>query len=251
MTRETGGALVIGGSGGLGAAIVRRLAQDWEHVAFTYRSNRAAAEAMLGEPEIGARLQAHALDLTDDAALAGVLEAAHRQTGGLRAVVWAAGVHIPQKYVSAVEPADWQAVLTTELSGFIALIRHALPILRETRGALVAIGSVAPHRHIVGDVLSAVPKAGIETLCRAIAREEGRYGVRANSVAPGIMEVGIGGELMRTIYDAAIWEQSRKNTPLRRFGRGEDVAGAAAFLCSSEAGFITGQTLIVDGGLSV
>ena len=75
--------------------------------------------------------------------------------------------------------------------------------------------------------------------------------MRINTVAPGIMQVGIGGQLMDTIYNSEIWENSRRSTPLQRFGNGEDIAGAVAFLCSSEAGFITGQTLIADGGLSL
>ncbi|MBS7743737.1 MULTISPECIES: SDR family oxidoreductase [unclassified Chelatococcus] len=83
-----------------------------------------------------------------------------------------------------------------------------------------------------------------------MAKEEGRFGVRANTVAPGIMEVGIGGALMQTTYTEEVWANSKRRTPLRRFGVGADVAAAVAFLCSSEAGFITGQTIIVDGGLS-
>ena len=249
--KETGAALVIGGSGGLGSAIVRRLACDWEHVDFTYRSRAQKAEALVAELGSTTSVEAHRLDITDEAAMAALLERVNRRSGGLRTVIYSSGVNISQPYVSKIQQAQWDEVIQTELMGFITLVRLALPILRQTRGNIVNIGSVASHRHVIGDALSAIPKAGTEALCRAVAKEEGRYGVRANTVAPGIMEVGIGGNLIGTIYNDEIWAQSKKNTPLRRFGTGEDIAGATAFLCSSEASFITGQTIIADGGLSL
>ena len=251
MGREAGGALILGGTGGLGSAIVRRLASDWEHVAFTYQSNEAKAKALAAEIGNVTNATTHRLDISDELALAEIVSATHAQSGGLRAAVFSCGMHIPQVYVSELRPEQWREAVQAELMGFIGLVRVVLPVLRETKGCIVNIGSVAPHRFVIGDALSAVPKAGSETLCRAVAKEEGRFGVRVNTVAPGIMEVGIGGALMETIYNEEIWERSKKNTPLRRFGRGEDVAGIAAFLCSSEASFITGQTIIADGGLSL
>ena len=251
MSREQGGALVLGGTGGIGSAILRRLARDWEYVDFTYRSNVALAQALTAELHGISDVSSHCLDITDEQAIAKVVQSVHARSGGLRAVIFSSGVHIPQTYVSKLQPDQWHAVVQAELMGFIALVRQVLPILRETRGSIVNIGSVAPHWFVIGDALSAVPKAGSETLCRAVAKEEGRFGVRANTVAPGIMEVGIGGKLMETIYSDDIWEQSKRSIPLRRFGTGADVAGVTAFLCSSEAGFITGQTIIADGGLSL
>ena len=249
--KETGAALVVGGSGGLGSAIVRRLARDWRYVDFTYRSRAEKAEALVAELGGTASIEAHRLDIADESGIASLLDKVNCRTGGLRTVLYSSGVNIPQPYVSKIEPAQWEEVIQTELMGFIALVRQALPILRQTRGNIVNIGSVAPHWYVIGDALSSIPKAGTEALCRAIAKEEGRYGVRANTVAPGIMEVGIGGALMQSIYSDEVWERQKKSTPLRRFGNGEDIAGATAFLCSSEAGFITGQTIIVDGGLSL
>ena len=251
MSKEKGGALVLGGTGGLGSSIVRRLAQDWDHVDFTYRSSEAKAKVLREELDGIADVASHGLDIADEQVLAEIIRSAHARSGALRAVIFSSGVHIPQIHVSKLQPGQWHEAVQAELMGFIALVRQVLPVLRETRGSIVNIGSVAPHWFVVGDALSAVPKAGSETLCRAVAKEEGRFGVRANTVAPGIMEVGIGGALMDTIYSDEIWQQARKNTPLRRFGTGEDVAGITAFLCSSEASFITGQTIIADGGLSL
>lgn len=86
-------------------------------------------------------------------------------------------------------------------------------------------------------------------LCRAVAREEGRYGIRANVVAPGIIEAGIGAKLMKDTFSPEIWQQQRKRVPLRDFGRTSDLAEAVAFLASERARYITGVTLIVDGGM--
>lgn len=251
MGKEVGGALVIGGTGGLGSAIVRRLAADWDFVDFTYRSSEAKAKALCADVSGATDVQCGQLDIADEAALGKIVATAHKRSGGLRAIVFASGIHIPQVYVSKLQPGQWDEVVQSELMGFVALTRIAIPILRETKGSIVNIGSVANHWFVIGDALSAVAKAGTETLCRAIAKEEGRFGVRANTVSPGIMKVGIGGALMDQIYSDEIWEQSRMNTPLRRFGDGGDVAGITVFLCSSEAGFITGQTVIADGGLSL
>lgn len=251
LNKEEGGALVLGGTGGIGQAIVRRLAQSWGYIDFTYRSNLGAAQDLVQEVDALSSVAAHSLDIADEDALANIVRLAHERSGGLRAVVFSSGMHIPQTHVSKLLPDQWHIAVQTELMGFISVVRNVLPVLRETRGSIVNIGSVAPHWFVVGDALSAVPKAGSETLCRAVAKEEGRFGVRANTVAPGIMAVGIGKELMSTIYSHEIWENSKRNTPLRRFGSGEDVAGVTAFLCSHEASFITGQTIIADGGLSL
>ena len=231
-----------------------RLAADWEFVDFTYRDDASPSElerarSLVQELEGVTSIASHSLAYTNEQAAGEIAKAAHRRSGGLRAVVNAVGVHIPQHFVSQLKHEQWQAVVPVELMGFIGIVRQVLPILRETRGSLVNIGSVATRWFVIGDALSAVPKAGTEVLCRAIAKEEGRFGVRANTVAPGIMEVGIGKQLMDTIYNDEVWEQSKQRTPLRRFGTGEDVAGAVAFLCSSEASFITGQTIMADGGL--
>src|SRR3546814_2837696 len=102
-----------------------------------------------------------------------------------------------------------------------------------------------------GDALSSVPKAGIESLGRAIAKEEGRFGIRANMVAPGIIDAGLGAAFLKDLYNPDIWETQRQRTALRRFGTGEEIAEAVRFLACERARYITGQTLIVDGGFSL
>ena len=242
--------LVVGGTGGIGSAITRRLARDWARVTLTYHSSKQAAEALCSELAATTDIAAVYLDLTDHAAIQSALAQAEAR-GGIQSIVYASGVMISQPYVSQITLVEWNEVIQTELLGLLAIVQHALPILRNSGGSLVNIGSFGTRWFPPGDALSAVPKAATEMLCRAIAKEEGRYGIRANTVAPGIIEAGIGAELMGSIYSPEVWENQKKRTPLRRFGLAEDIANAAAFLCSDQSIYITGQTLIVDGGLSL
>ena len=110
---------------------------------------------------------------------------------------------------------------------------------------------MANYSYPPGDALSSVPKAAIESLCRAIAKEEGRANIRANAVAPGIIDAGLGANFLKELYSPEVWEAQRRRIALRRFGSGEDIADAVAFLASDRARYITGQTLIVDGGFSL
>jgi len=110
--------------------------------------------------------------------------------------------------------------------------------------------SVANSRYPPGDALSSVPKAAMESLGRAIAKEEGRFGIRANMVAPGIIDAGLGTHFLETLYSPEVWEGQKKSIALRRFGTATDIAEAVCFLASDRAGFISGQKLDVDGGYS-
>lgn len=243
---------VVGGSGGLGSAICERLIHEWGGVFFTYHANEAAAANLQTRLAPHGDIAYAAMDVCDTASVQAAFAAAKAAFKHIGAVVFASGVAIEQPYVINITEPQWAEVFAVELTGFTRVVAAALPIFRaQNNGSLVSVVSFAPYHFPPGDALSSVPKAGIEVLCRAIAKEEGRYGIRANSVAPGIINAGLGNQFQAELYTPEIWASQRKKVPLKRFGEGEDVAEAVAFLASHRSAYITGQTIIVDGGLSL
>ena len=246
-----GAAVVVGGSGGIGQAICARLAEHGADVALTYRNNRAAAEEAVREVEkAGRRARAERVDLTDAVAVRRFFDDVAAAWGGVHTAVFATGADISMTYVADIDDAEWVRTIDGDLNGFYYVMKAALPHLRKSRGSIVAMTSAGLARHPQRDILSTVPKAGIEALIRGVAREEGRYGVRANAVALGVIDTGLFHRLERRL-PPGFAEAMKKNTALRRFGTAREAADAAVFLASSVAGFITGHSLVIDGGYTV
>jgi NAD(P)-dependent dehydrogenase (short-subunit alcohol dehydrogenase family) len=247
---QPGAALVVGGSGGLGSAIAAELAARGSDVALTYRSNADAAAAAATEVErCGRRCFTAAADLSDDSSAVAVVEELAAAAGGLHTLVYAAGPHVPQVHMSRVEPAEMRAQLNADAAGFFTTVHAALPHLREARGSIVALTSAGTGRFPVRDGLSTVPKAAVEAAVRGLAAEEGRFGVRANSVGPGMLSDGMAQRLRASgDLDEQALDAARANIPMRSFGSAADIAEAVCFLASNRAGYISGQHLAVDGG---
>ncbi|MCX6511761.1 MAG: SDR family oxidoreductase [Actinobacteria bacterium] len=245
-----GCALVIGGSGGIGAACAKTLARHGDSVAFSYRSSQAVAQNLLAE--LGGDTQAWSLDLLDEQAVAVVIEEVAHRYSGIHTLVYAAGPHVPQIHLSRVSPSQFRQHLLDEAAAFFNVAHAALLHLRASQGSIVAVTTAATDRYPQRDGLSASAKGAIEQTVKALAAEEGRYGVRVNAVGPGMLTDGMAARLMASgDLDEEALAVTRRNIPLGRFGSAQDIAEAVSFLASPAAGFITGQVLNVDGGYSV
>jgi NAD(P)-dependent dehydrogenase (short-subunit alcohol dehydrogenase family) len=247
-----GVALVIGGSGGIGQAICRRVAEAGSDVALTYHTNREAAEGVAKSVRDAGRaatlLQA---DVADDAALAASVAALAAAHGPIHSVFVATGYDIQMKLIAEVTPAEWRRVIDSDVNGFFNILHATLPHLRAQGGSYVHIGSAGLLKFPPRDVLSVAPKGAVQQLIRGVAREEGVHRIRANGIAIGVIETGIFLRLKETAFDAAWHEAVLSTLALKRYGQPEEVAELAVFLASSRASYVTGQMIALDGGWSI
>jgi NAD(P)-dependent dehydrogenase (short-subunit alcohol dehydrogenase family) len=249
----SGAAVVAGGSGGIGQAICRHLAEAGAHVALTYNRNeegaQAAAEAVRAA---GRQASITQLDLNDEAAVKAWVDGAAETFGGVHTAIYAAGPYIDMRFISGLEPERFRSKVSTDIFGAYHLISAAIPHLRTARGAVVAISTPATVRYTAKDILSAAPKAAIEAVVKGVAAEEGRYGIRANCVGCGVITDGMYHALLATgDFTDRFLESTKQTVALRRLGSAEDIANAVAFLASDRSGYITGQSLMVDGGFAL
>ena len=231
-------ALVTGGSRGIGRAIAAELARAGASVVVGYRSGAEDAEAVAAE--IGGR--AVQADVSNDEDARRLVE----EAGDLDVLVNNAGI-TRDGLLMRMPDDDWHAVLETNLGGVFHTCRAASRgMLKRRSGSIVNVSSVVGVHGNPGQTNYAAAKAGIIGFTKSLARELGNRGVRANVVAPGYISTRLTEELPDEVKELML-----QNTPLGRFGSPEDVAGAVRFLCSDEASFITGEVLLVDGGLGM
>jgi 3-oxoacyl-[acyl-carrier protein] reductase len=233
---------VTGASRGIGAAVARELASAGARVAVNYRSSREAAEALAGEVG-GVAVEG---DVGDAASAQAIVEQVEGELGDLDILVNNAGV-TRDTLVARMSDEDWRAVLSTNLDGAFHMCRAvARKMLRRRTGAIVNMTSYVGVHGNAGQANYAASKGGIIAMTKALAKELGTRGVRVNAVAPGYIETELTGVLSEDLR-----ELIRTNTPLGRLGTPQDVAAAVRFLCSDEASFVTGEVVLVDGGLGM
>jgi len=235
--------LVTGGSRGLGFALVRGLLDAGYTVGTVSRSSTAELEALVASSS-GRLLHAPA-DLADAEAVGGALGRIEHDLGPVDTLVNNAGI-ARDGVLAVMPPADVEELIRVNLTGTLLLTRRATrSMIRRRRGNVVTISSIVGLRGYAGLAAYAATKAGLDGMTRALARELGPRNIRVNSIAPGYLEtemVGGLGDVQR--------EQIVRRTPLGRLGRPEDVVGALLFLLSPAAAFVTGQTLVIDGGIT-
>ncbi len=239
--------LVTGGSRGIGRGVVERLVGYGAKVAFTYCSGQAEAESLVQRlSDAGGHVWAFAHDISDAVAGSALVERIESECGEIFALINNAGITQDGLFITS-PLSRWDSVLNVNLSG-TAYMTHAVlqKMIRNKAGKVVNMASVSGLRASRGQSNYSSAKAGLIAFTRTLSHEVARFGVQVNAVAPGFID---------TEMVAAMPEAQRqllpKQIPLRRLGRVDEVADAVAYLLSPQASYITGHTLVIDGGLSV
>ncbi|MEU6641338.1 glucose 1-dehydrogenase [Saccharomonospora sp. NPDC046836] len=234
-------ALVTGGTRGIGLATVRALADAGATVVLTGRDEATAKDVAAA---LGAAVTGRALDITDAKAVSNAVREVTREHGRLDIAVANAGV-LEDALIGMIREDLVTTMLSTNVAGTIHTVQAAArAMMRRKAGAIVVLASIVGERGSAGQTAYAASKAAVANVARSTAKELGRYGIRVNAVAPGVIQTAMTAHLGEDVLAERVG-----STPLGRLGEAEEVAKAIRFLASDEASFVTGQVLGVDGGL--
>jgi 3-oxoacyl-[acyl-carrier protein] reductase len=240
-------ALVTGGARGIGRSIVLAVCEAGANCAFTYASNRHAAESLVEEiNHLGRRALPFQLDARDFDGAIKLIDTVKKEFGRLDLLINNAGI-TRDKSLMMMSQDDWSAVIDTNLTGVFNTTRACIiTFLKQKSGNIVNISSVSGIHPLPGQTNYAAAKAGVIGFTKSLAKEIAPYGIRVNAVAPGFIDTEMTAKLSRQLQ-----EKFLNMIPLQRFGTAEEVAKAVLFLLSDESQYITGQTLQLDGGLGI
>ncbi|WP_298577373.1 3-oxoacyl-ACP reductase FabG [uncultured Luteimonas sp.] len=236
-------ALVTGGSGDLGGAICARLATGGMHVLVHANANLARAQAVVDDIlAAGGSAEAIAFDVADGDATRAAMEAL-LEAGPVQVVINNAGIH-DDAPMAGMSDLQWKRVIDVSLHGFFHVTQPLLlPMARTRWGRIVSVSSVAAVLGNRGQTNYAAAKAALHGASKSLAREMGSRGITANVVAPGV----VAGRMAEATFDPAT---IRQMVPAARAGTPGEIAALVGFLCSEEAGYINGQVIGIDGGMS-
>jgi NAD(P)-dependent dehydrogenase (short-subunit alcohol dehydrogenase family) len=238
-------AVVVGGTTGIGRALALGLADAGADVVATGRRKHIVDEVASAIESKGRRSLRAPTDVTDQGSLNALRDACRDALGHVDIVVVAAGM---TKRVPTAEMTDedWNQILETNLTGMMRTYRTFAPgMISRGYGRLIGIGSLASFVGLMEVAAYTASKAAVAGLTRALAVEWAPHGVTVNAIAPGVFET----DLNREILKGPRGQEFKMRTPMRRFGRTEELVGAAVYLASDAASFVTGQLIVVDGGL--
>jgi 3-oxoacyl-[acyl-carrier protein] reductase len=240
-------ALVTGGGRGIGRAVAVRLANEGAHVAISYRSNDTAAEEVAERVRVaGAKCEIFKGDVASPEDVDALFKGVGEVFGQVEILVNNAGL-TRDNLMMRMKESEFDEVLSTNLKGTYLCTRAALrPMIRARWGRIVNVSSVVGLVGNAGQANYAASKAGIIGFTKSVAREVAQRGVTANVVAPGYVETELTSSLSEKVKD-----QIRGQVPAGRFAEAEEVAEVVAFLAGEGAGYITGQTVAVDGGMTM
>ena len=240
-------ALVTGAGRGIGRAVAEHLAGTGCRVAVNYRASEAEAEAVAaGINAAGGEAVALAGDVGDEAGVARLFAAVEERLGSVEVLVNNAGI-TRDGLLLRMSADDWDAVLATDLRSAFLCTRAALRgMVRARWGRIISIGSVAGLAGNAGQANYAAAKAGLVGFTKAVAREVGSRGITANVVAPGFITTEMTAALGADVQEAAL-----RTIALGRFGTPQEVAAAVGYLASDSAAYVTGQVMVIDGGMTL
>lgn len=235
-------ALVTGGSGGIGAAICRRLAVDGCHVVIHANSQLAKARTLVDEIQAaGGSAEAVAFDVTDAQACNIALEKLLAD-GAIQILVNNAGIHDDAVF-PGMRPEQWQRVIDVSVNGFFNVTQPLmLPMIRTRWGRIINISSIAAITGNRGQVNYAAAKGALHAATKSLALEVASRGITVNAVAPGIIDTG----MIAGVFDAQAIKQM---VPMQRAGKPEEVAELVGFLASDGAAYVSGQIISINGGM--
>lgn len=237
--------LVTGASRGIGRAIATHLASHGAHIAFTYLSSIEKGEALATELQaLGVKAKGYRSDASDFQAAEALVTEVVQDFGQLDVLINNAGVTKDTLLMRMTEE-QWDDVLRINLKSVFNMTKAATkPMMRAKKGSIINITSVVGLMGNAGQANYAASKAGILGFTKSIAKELGSRNIRSNALAPGFIETEMTGEL-----NEAQLQEWLKSIPLKRAGKGEDIANACLFLASDMSAYMTGQVLVVDGGM--
>ena len=240
-------AIVTGGSRGIGKAVCLELARRGCNIVLSFAGNTAAADQTVAECQaLGVQALAVQGNVADADAVKALFDAALKQFSAIDILVNNAGI-TRDNLLMLLKEEDFDAVVDTNLKGAFLCMKAAVrPMMKQRRGRIISLSSVVGLRGNAGQVNYAASKAGVIGMTKSLAKELAGRNITVNAVAPGFIDTDMTAVLPEKAKEAIL-----SSIPMARLGAAEDVASAVAFLASDEAGYITGQVLAVDGGMSM